>query len=154
MPPGLAAAAAGLSNFGGIPSSLTGVPSSLAGVQPSLGLPASISLQQASMMGIQTLASTGPTPSSVFLNHSISKHIKPDSKYILICNIKNLFTFAHFIFILFTTNFLGDDGDKSPGALSIDEKSKNDNDSDICITDSSDEKIGMHNRSQHITYKY
>ncbi len=55
------------------------------------------------------------------------------------------------VFIVFTTNFLGDDGDKSPGALSIDEKSKNDNDSDICITDSSDEKIGMHNRSQHIT---
>jgi hypothetical protein len=106
MPPGLAAAAAGLGNFGGIPSSLTGVPSSLAGVQSSLGLPTSLSLQQqASMMGIQTLASstTGPTPSSVFLNHSIAKHIKPDSKCILNyhfrnINFKNEFSFLNLLF--------------------------------------------------------
>lgn len=106
MPPGLAAAAAGLGNFGGIPSSLTGVPSSLAGVQSSLGLPTSLSLQQASMMGIQTLASsnTGPTPSSVFLNHSIAKHIKPDSECILIShfkmiNFENKFLFLNFSFV-------------------------------------------------------
>ena len=38
--------------------------------------------------------------------------------------------------------FVGEDGDRSPGALSIDEKNKHENDSDISITDSSDERIG------------
>ena len=43
---------------------------------------------------------------------------------------------------LFNENFVGEDGDRSPGALSIDEKNKHENDSDISITDSSDERIG------------
>ena len=47
---------------------------SMGGVQSMMG----------GIQGIQTLANSSPTASAVFLNHSIAKHIKPESKLELV----------------------------------------------------------------------